>query len=135
MSLLGGGYEHTFFGSNVLGRPADDGLALMQNGSDNAWLMAGNGDAVQIPFGGEPRLWHYAVPNRVELTDVNAPGTPARFTELYQQAAAVLQTATALFESGSYRVRNQERGERGGAILPASAPQDQEPVTSAPARR
>lgn len=57
MSLPGDSHEHCSFGSSVLDRPPEAGLASVLNGSDMAWLMAGNGDVVQISFGATPRLW------------------------------------------------------------------------------
>lgn len=104
MSLLGGQYEHCFFGSSVLDRPAEAGLALMQDGEHVLWLMAANGDAVQVPFGSTARLWRYNAPEKVTLADPNDPVTPARCEELRRQATALLQSATLLFERGSYHL-------------------------------
>ncbi len=102
MSLLGGRYEHSFFGASVLDRPAEAGLALMQNGSDMLWLMAGNGDAVQLAFGGPARLSHYTPPNTMEPADAGAGA--GRCEELRREGIALLQSATILFERGSYRL-------------------------------
>jgi phosphoglycerol transferase MdoB-like AlkP superfamily enzyme len=108
MSLLGGSYEHCFFGSSVLDRPAEAGLALMQNGSDIIWLMGANGDVVQVPFGGGPRLWRYTLPGRMALADPGDATVTVRSEELRRQAVALLQTATLLFERGSYRPADEK---------------------------
>ncbi len=107
MSLLGGSYEHCFFGSNVLDRPPETGFALMQDGSDVAWLMAADGAVVQIPFGAPARLWQYTPPDQAVPVAANDPAATARSEELRRQAAALLQSATLLFERGSYRVAEE----------------------------
>lgn len=104
LSLLGGRYEHCCFGSSVLDRPPEAGLALMQDGEHMLWLMAANGDAVQIPFGAVARLWRYSPPDKVTLADPNDAATPGRCEELRRQGTALLQTATVLFERGSYHL-------------------------------
>jgi phosphoglycerol transferase MdoB-like AlkP superfamily enzyme len=126
MSLLGGRYEHSFFGSSVLDRPADAGLALMQNGTDTLWLMAGNADAVQVPFGGTQLLWRYVAPNTMEPTDANDPATAERCEELRRQGVALLQTATILFERGSYNLARQVGSK---TTLPVANPTSQPAAT------
>ena len=108
MSLLGGSYEHCFFGSSVLDRPPEAGLALMDNGSDTLWLMAANGDAVQLPFGGISQLFHYQAPGTVTPIDAKDPVTVARRDELQRQAVALLQSADVLFRRASYNVSDEK---------------------------
>jgi hypothetical protein len=66
--------------------------------------MAADGAVVQIPFGAPARLWQYTPPDQAVPVAANDPAATARCEELRRQAAALLQSATLLFERGSYRV-------------------------------
>jgi hypothetical protein len=105
MSLLGGSYEHCFFGSSVLDRPAEAGRALMVSGDGEVVLMGGRGNAVMVPPGrAKPRSFHFEVP--AQVTERNADGSErsAAVREKARDAMALLQTADALFRRRSYNV-------------------------------
>lgn len=101
MGILGGKYEHSCFGSNVLTRPADAGMALLQRSSGQMSLIDHDGAVVHIPFGGQTTLSRFELPDR--LVPSTAPA--ARRDELARRAIAILQSANAVFERGVYNVR------------------------------
>ena len=103
MSLLGGRYEHCFFGSNVLDRPAESGMALMQRITGTISFLAADGDVVVMPQGTEPRLYHYTAPDSFTPVKSTDPATVARREELRRRAVALLQSADILYARGSYR--------------------------------
>jgi phosphoglycerol transferase MdoB-like AlkP superfamily enzyme len=106
MLLLGGEYEHCFFGTDVLTRSSDDGRAFIYFGSQLVWID-GNGDIVTIPFNSSPRLFEYAPPGGVQPREVNTPETQARCNELARQATALIQTARMLVQRGSYNLHDR----------------------------
>ena len=109
MSLLGGDYEHCFFGSNVLDLPPEDGRAFIYFGSQLVWID-GNGDIVTIPFNSSPRLFKYVPPGSVQPQEVTDPNTRARRDELARQVIAMIQTAQKLAQSGSYNLHQRGTG-------------------------
>lgn len=98
LSLLGGRYEHSFFGSSVLDRPDAAGFALLQRSNGNLALLASDEDLIEIPFSTPGRLYRYAAPDRVLSLDMTDPAVIARRDELYCQAVALLQSASIVFE-------------------------------------
>jgi hypothetical protein len=102
MELLGGKYEHCFFGSSVLDRPREQGVALLLRTSDSMSLIAGSGEAVTIPFHAAPSLLKYEPPDQLHRVPGGA-ATEARRQELRRQAIALLQAADTLYRRQSYR--------------------------------
>jgi len=104
MSLLGGSYEHCFFGSSVLDRPKEAGRALIQDKSFLA-LMDANEEALLVPFGAAPTLFKYTAPNGLAEQTATDPATQARRDQMRRQATALLQSAYILFQRGAYNLR------------------------------
>jgi phosphoglycerol transferase MdoB-like AlkP superfamily enzyme len=102
MSVLGGQYEHSFFGSSVLDRPADAGMALAL-ASGGVALIDHNGDVATVPFGGEPRLSRLQMPGAARPIDTTTVELQSHLAELSRRAIALLQTANIVFERGSHR--------------------------------
>ena len=98
LSLLGGRYEHGFFGSSVLDRPDEAGFALLQRSSGNLALMTSEQDLIEIPFNTPGRLYRYVAPDLVTTLDMLDPDVIARRDELYRQAVALLQSASIVYE-------------------------------------
>jgi arylsulfatase A-like enzyme len=105
MSVLGGSYEHCFFGSSVLGRDAGDGFALVQRpaGGELSFIDH-DGVGMTIPFGGEARMFRHEMPGRIVDVEAASGGMSARRAALVKKAVAMLQTASIVFERGAHNV-------------------------------
>ena len=102
--LLGGQYAHTFFGSSVLSRPADAGMALLQPGDGHLVLIDGQSNAVAIPpHKGPARLLKFEPPDRFD-PQPDTPQSQALRDELARRGVALLQAADILYERRSYNL-------------------------------
>ncbi|MFW6062095.1 MAG: LTA synthase family protein, partial [Planctomycetota bacterium] len=110
LSLLGGRYEHCFFGSDVLGRDRDKGSAWILDG-EKIGLVSADGSAVTLPMGAKPSLWNWATPDQAEPIEQPSPAQQARRDELRRQTLAILQTATAIFSRGAHNVPADRQAE------------------------
>lgn len=102
LSLLGGSYRHSFFGSNVLGRARTKAFALVQPGEDGE-LLAVDGEKnvlVVPPFLAPAKLFKFATPDRLIAQDPE--GAKFRAHELRRRAIAFLQAADLLFRREAY---------------------------------
>lgn len=107
--LLGGAYEHCFFGSSVLGPGGDRRYGFALTGPEEMLFYDQQGRIAFVPpHGGERRLLRYAVPDTVEPIDLSRPDAQGRLQTMSRDAIAVLQTAHDLFENGTYHLRQQE---------------------------
>lgn len=106
MALLGGRYTHSFFGSDVLSRPRQDGFAVFQDSSTYIGFIDHRGYASQTPFNARPRLSRIAPPDRTEPVD--PAEHPGLAEALSRRAAAVVRSAEILFKRGSYRAQPNE---------------------------
>jgi phosphoglycerol transferase MdoB-like AlkP superfamily enzyme len=107
LSLLGGNYEHGFFGSSVLDRPDEAGFALLQRSSGNLALLTSSMDLIEIPFNTPGRLYRYVAPDGITSLDMTDPAVIARRDELYRQAVALLQSASMEFERSEPPLANR----------------------------
>ena len=115
LSLLGGEYEHCFFGSSILDRPPETGFALLQRNSKALALMDADRDFVLVPFrGGETQLLHFELPDRVEPLDLSVPENAAKRDLLEEQGIALLQTAQEVFLRGAHQLHEPLPGQQGG---------------------
>lgn len=92
MWLLGGEYEHWFFGSSVLGPGRRHALTL---GGDGELIFHDAGDRVTTvpPYGGKGRLQQYQVPELlVEMDDSDA------MAEGKRNAIALMQVTQWIFD-------------------------------------
>jgi phosphoglycerol transferase MdoB-like AlkP superfamily enzyme len=122
MSVLGGSYEHCFFGSSVLDRPRDAGVAIMQRPTGGELsLIDHNGNGVLVPFGSQPRLFRHEMPGTIVAVDDAGVETSARRAALARKAVALLQTANIIFERGAHNVGNAQRGAPASATSNAAA--------------
>jgi phosphoglycerol transferase MdoB-like AlkP superfamily enzyme len=105
MSLLGGRYEHTFFGRSVLDVAPEEGRAFMiRSSSMLAWVDA-TGRAARLPYrGGQEELVRFTAPDRHEALDLTVPehGTLQQLLSL--RGRATLQVAEQLFNGGRYNL-------------------------------
>ena len=104
LHVLGGAYEHGFFGSSVLGRPLDRGGAAMQHSSKAVAWMDGDGDGVIIPCGAGPRLHRYRYPDAFVPVEGGGEAAMHRCWALARRAVAVFQAAEILYERDACNV-------------------------------
>ena len=104
MSVLGGSFEHCCFGSNVLGRPPESGMALLQRSSGEMSLIDHNGDVAYVPWDGQPKLYRFELPDKLIANAGNDPASQTRLDELSRRAIAILQSAHAVFERGVHNL-------------------------------
>ncbi len=104
MSLLGGKYEHSFFGSDVFTRPAQDSVALIQN-SFELYLVDGDKNVVTMPpYQAALKLFKLNKANKVIVQNTKKKKNKIIARDLSQKAIAILQTANILFERESYNI-------------------------------
>ena len=105
LSLLGGSYEHCFFGSSVLDRPASSGMALVRSGSNDLMLVNAKRDVLLLPpQGASAQLFSLTIPNDLVSVNLTAPGPAAKAKKMQQDATALIQSADILFRHRSYNV-------------------------------
>lgn len=107
MSILGGKYEHCFFGSDVLTRSKDKGMAMMQHSGKAIAFMDSNQDVLIVPFGGKIRTFHYTAPGSLNPKDGNDAKIVEYQRKLKRKAIAMLETAELLYRRGSYNIHSQ----------------------------
>lgn len=104
MSLLGGSYSHSFFGSNVFGRKPNEGRALIEPGDGILAYIDGNGEMVTIPlYRSSGSLLRFQSPDKLITLDKNLPQNSKTLKRLQKEAIAILQTADFLYNEQSYR--------------------------------
>jgi len=110
MTLLGGRYEHTFFGTSVLNRPDDEGWALTYTGArELIYYGAGGRGVVLPPHRKQGWLFDLQMPAQLRRLEAN---TAARrdLRERYQRrAVSVMQAASVLFERGRFNLDGPSR--------------------------
>jgi len=105
MSLLGGEYTHSFFGSNVLDRSPEEGFAVFQDSNAYIGLIDADRTVVKMPFNASPRLMRMEAKDRtVTLPTEDDPHAAARLRVMTRRAAGIVQAAETLFERGAYRM-------------------------------
>ncbi|MEN8261683.1 MAG: LTA synthase family protein, partial [Pseudomonadota bacterium] len=105
MALLGGRYEHSFFGSSVIDRPPERSMALVQSSDLDLYLVDGEANIVSIPPYHAPRhLFRYRAPDKLIPVNQSVPENRALAHDLSRKAVGILQTAEILFRRGSYRL-------------------------------
>ena len=103
LSMLGGSYEHCFFGADVLTRLPEDGLALLQRNELISMVSAG-GEVIELRPGTPSRLYQYQAPDDVRDVPEESPGAADRAAALDRRVRALLQTAEQVFTSGGYQL-------------------------------
>lgn len=118
ISLLGGEYEHSFFGSSVIDRHKDDGIALMQSSDLQLHVIDGKENVVSVsPHGGGLKLFKFQAPDQLITRSLLEDKNSLLAESLRDRAIAILQTADLLYRRGSYRLREavgQNRNHGGG---------------------
>ncbi len=103
LSLLGGSYEHCFFGSDVLQRDPPDGFALIQAGHNLLYFVDGQGRVeILMPFARQAHLFQMEAPDGlvpIEAAEQNRA--------LRRKATGILQAAYLLYQRGAYRLRQE----------------------------
>jgi phosphoglycerol transferase MdoB-like AlkP superfamily enzyme len=106
LSLLGGRYEHCFFGSSVLDRPPQRGMALMRAGDNQLMFAHDAGDVLLLPpFAAAPRLYHFSIPARIQRLNSDDPLVRSQIERLETDALSLLQAAQVLYRRHSYHLR------------------------------
>ncbi|MFW6059974.1 MAG: LTA synthase family protein [Phycisphaeraceae bacterium] len=119
LSLLGGEYEHSFFGSSVLDRPTSQGQALIQPGDGSLVYVDGQQRvAIVPPFEGEPRLLRFDAPGA--LTPVDETTSFGLLGAHRRRAVSLIQAADELYRRGAYHRRGRALVEE-PAVLPEGA--------------
>lgn len=104
LSLLGGSFEHTFFGSSVLDQPTEAGWALMLRTNRSMAFIDANQETLILPFGGASHLMRYQAPQSLLPLDSSRGAGDARRAELERRSIAILQTAELLYTRGAYNL-------------------------------
>jgi phosphoglycerol transferase MdoB-like AlkP superfamily enzyme len=107
LSLLGGSYEHTFFGSSVLDRPPEAGWALMLRTNRAMAFMDANEETLIVPFGAQSRWLQTASQAALLPLEFGMHGLEARRVELERRSVALLQTAELVFNRGAYNLHER----------------------------
>jgi hypothetical protein len=111
MSLLGGSYEHCFFGSSVLDRPPESGMALMRAGDDELIFVDAQSNVfIMPPFNGNQHLYRLTIPDRLKDRTLKNPDNQVMAREMQTKALALLRSAEVLFRRHSYRLPASARG-------------------------
>jgi phosphoglycerol transferase MdoB-like AlkP superfamily enzyme len=98
MHLLGGSYEHCFFGSSVLGREPDSGFAWILNGQQLIFIN-GLRHGVIISPGDHNTFFTFSRPDILGQLHSDIPNDRLR-----QMPLSILQVAAAIFENGAYNL-------------------------------
>lgn len=114
LSLLGGSYSHCFFGSSVLDRAPERGLALIRSGANELMLVNGSNDVLWMPPLGAPvKLARLSVPAQLTPQNLSRAAAGAKAKRMQEDATALLQSADVLFRRGSYNMgRGSSRQEQ-----------------------
>jgi phosphoglycerol transferase MdoB-like AlkP superfamily enzyme len=102
MHLLGGSYEHCFFGSTVLNRQADTGFAWILNGQQLIFIN-GRRQGVVLSPDDHQSFFTFSAPNT--LTPLDAQSADA---ELNQMPVSILQIATEVFKNNTYNLSDSQ---------------------------
>lgn len=94
MWLLGGEYEHSFFGSSALGPGAERRHGFALTDDEELILCRPDGKvAVVPPYGGETKLFEHALPETLTVIKDEAAAAEAK-----RDAVAILQVAQWVFD-------------------------------------
>lgn len=102
MHLLGGSYEHCFFGSSVLNRQADTGFAWILNGQQLIFIN-GRRQGVVLSPDDRQSFFTFSAPNT--LTPLDAQSVDAG---LNQMPVSILQIATEVFKNNTYNLSDSQ---------------------------
>jgi len=98
LNLLGGTYEHGFFGSNVLSRAPSDGLALSFAHSDTLMFYEPDGTVTLIPpHPVQPRMYHLTLPDQLTAVESPTQADLRRRDRMTRDAISIIQTAERVF--------------------------------------
>ncbi len=101
LALLGGAYEHGFFGSDILSRDPTEGRAVSHTYNNTLMVVDAAGMITLVPpRGAEPALLRFALPNRLTPIDELTGAQRDRRDRMARQGVAVVQTAERVYRSG-----------------------------------
>ena len=104
MDLLGGKYEHSFFGSSVLSRSDEQGMALLQNTEGVLWLIDGKHYAVRVaPHQETSRLYRFQSPSKLIALKQNNLGYQKIRSDMERKCLSLIQSAYC-----SYHARGRD---------------------------
>jgi phosphoglycerol transferase MdoB-like AlkP superfamily enzyme len=98
MHLLGGSYEHCFFGSSVLNREPGSGFAWILNGQQLIFID-GLRQGVAISPNDQQTFFKFSLPNTLDTLD-----SELSTVRLSQMPVSILQVATDLYKNNAYNL-------------------------------
>ncbi len=102
MDLLGGKYEHSFFGSSVLTRSNKQGMALLQDNHGVLLFIDGRGYAVRVvPHKKISVLYRFQPLNRLIAVKQNTFGYKKIRSDLKKKCLSLIQSAFCLYHNRS----------------------------------
>ncbi len=102
MDLLGGKYEHSFFGSSVLSRSDEQGMALLQNTEGVLWLIDGKKYAVRVaPHQKTTQLYRFQSPGKLIALEQNTLGYQKIRADMENDCLSLIQSAYCLYHHHS----------------------------------
>lgn len=103
--LLGGAYEHCFFGSSVLGPGGDRRYGFALTGPEELLFYDRRGRIAFVPpHGGERRLFQYTAPDQIDPIALDTPEARHQLESMSRDAISVIQTAHEMFDRGTYHL-------------------------------
>ena len=100
MHLLGGSYEHCFFGSSVLAARPDSGFAWILNDQQLIFIN-GLRQGVIISPGDHNTFFTFSLPDKLNPLNSDIPDIRLR-----QMPISILQVAASVFENGTYNLNS-----------------------------
>jgi hypothetical protein len=98
MHLLGGSYEHCFFGSSVIGRQPGSGFAWLLNGQQIVFIN-GLGHGTVLSPGNRQDFFQFILPGTLASLPTGVPTD-----QLAQMPVSIMQVADSVYRNGSYNL-------------------------------
>jgi len=107
LSLLGGKYQHSFFGSNVLADNNRENYAFLRNGGHGMAYIDEDMTGAIVPFNGKSSLFRYKPPDSADYLEKLTKNQKKQLDKYRRKSIAINKAAWTLFERGSYNLEGQ----------------------------